>query len=212
VTKAPLPPGSVIRKDLPLTARATFLLRSTTVALSLRLRRTEPRAPSPPDCFSATTLAFDGAGNLFVGNGDNVTKITPGGAQSNFASGLGQTYGLAFNSAGDLFDVDISGGNIYKITPDGTQSLFASGLAVPWGLAINSDGDLFVTDPGSGYPDNGNIYEYTPEGLQSTFASGLDFPSALVFQPAPEPSALGLLAVGVAALYIRRRRSSSPRL
>jgi hypothetical protein len=51
-----------------------------------------------------------------------------------------------------------------------------------------------------------NIYEFTPSEVQSTFASGLNGSWALAFEPqaVPEPSVLGLLAVG-AAVFIGRR-------
>ena len=54
--------------------------------------------------------------------------------------------GLAFNSAGDLFEADHGSGNIYEFTPGGTQSTFASGLNAPDGLAFNSAGNLFEAD------------------------------------------------------------------
>jgi cytidylate kinase len=150
-------------------------------------------------------LAFNSAGVLFVSSADsgNIYEFTPGGTQSTLASGLSYTEGLAFNSAGVLF-ADGSG-NIIEITPGGTQSTFASGLSHPVGLAFNSAGVLFEADYGSG-----NIYEFTPGGAQSTFASGLSEPRDLAFQgealPVPEPSALGLLAVGASALLVCRRR------
>ena len=52
-------------------------------------------------------LAFDSAGNLFVGAqlSGNIIEIAPGGVQSVFASGLNPN-GLAFNSAGDLFEAN----------------------------------------------------------------------------------------------------------
>jgi hypothetical protein len=59
--------------------------------------------------------------------------------------------------------------------------------------------------------DNG-IVEITPGGAESFFATGLYFrgPEGLAFQgetlPVPEPSALGLLAVGIMALLVRRGR------
>jgi hypothetical protein len=52
-------------------------------------------------------------------------------------------------------------------------------------------GDLYESDSNSG-----NIYEFTPGGTRSTFASGLDRPNFLAFEPVPEGSTLGLLAVG----------------
>ena len=60
-------------------------------------------------------LAFNSAGNLFVGSAGNgtITEITPDGTQSTFASGFYELCGLAFNSADDLFAADeISGQNL----------------------------------------------------------------------------------------------------
>jgi len=55
---------------------------------------------------------------------------------------------------------------------------------------------------------SGNIYEFTPGGAQSTFATGLADPVALAFQgvtlPVPEPSTMGLLAIGATALLALR--------
>lgn len=148
------------------------------------------------------------AQNLFVAGGydNNIYEFTPGGSQSVFVSGLNGAGALAFDSAGNLLVTD-AGGNIDKITPGGSQSVFASGLSYPGGLAFNSAGNLFEADNGSG-----NIYEFTPGGARSTFASGFSVPTTdgLAFQgvmlPVPEPSVLGLLAVGVSALLVHRRR------
>jgi hypothetical protein len=123
---------------------------------------------------------------------------------------LSTPVGLAFNSTGDLFVGSVGNGNIYEITPTGEQSIFASGLGsllVPAGLAFNNAGDLFVAPRGS------SIYEFTPGGIKSAFASGLNGPAYLVFQgeglPVPEPSVLGLLAVGFSALLIHCRKRTT---
>jgi sugar lactone lactonase YvrE len=119
-----------------------------------------------------TGLAFDSAGNLFVGSGGNILEITPGGTQSVFASGLNYPTALAFNSAGDLFVADAGSGNVYEFKQDGTKSTFASGLNYPDSLAFNSAGNLFVANSvSSGFgPDS--ILEFTPGGTQNVFASG----------------------------------------
>src|ERR1035438_2168630 len=102
-------------------------------------------------------------------------KYTPGGVRSTFASsGLYWPFGLAFNSAGNLFEADSGSGKIYEFTPGGTRSTFASGLDVPHGLAFNSAGDLFVADQ-----DSGKIYEFTPGGVSSTFARSEEHTSEL---------------------------------
>lgn len=117
----------------------------------------------------------------------NIYEYTPGGVQSTFASGLSFPYGLAFNSAGNLF-VSSGDGNIYEYTPDGTQSAFASVFPErPVGLAFDSAGDLFVASYfGGGLDGTGNIYEFTPGGAQSAFASGLNFPVGLAFDSADD--------------------------
>lgn len=158
-----------------------------------------------------TGIAFNSAGDLFVGNSDNnngeqgnITEITPSGVQSVFASGV-DPIGLAFNNAGNLFETDYRSGNIYEFTPSGVQSTFAtlpeSGIN---GLAFNNPGDLLVATG-----QTGSIIEITPSGVQSTFASGLGASMGLAFQnetlPVPEPSTLGLLAVGLFGITLWRR-------
>jgi sugar lactone lactonase YvrE len=150
-------------------------------------------------------LAFDNAGNLFVADEleGNILEFTPGGQETTFASGLNGPIGLAFNSAGNLF-VSVRGGNILEFTPGGAQSTFASRYGYPEGLAFDTAGNLFVADE-----LEGDIYEYTPGGLETTFASGLNGPIGLAFQDesltTPEPSALGLMTVGVILLFVRCR-------
>jgi hypothetical protein len=92
-------------------------------------------------------LAFNSAGNLFVGTAQ-ITEFSPNGGSATFASSF-NTYALAFNSAGDLFaagtDAAEPTGTILEFTPNGGSSTFASGfIASPKALAFNSAGDLFV--------------------------------------------------------------------
>jgi len=152
-------------------------------------------------------VAFNSAGDLFVSEWlGNIIELTPGGQQTTFASV--SSWGLAFNSAGSLF-VSLYGGDISEYTPGGTQSTFASGLDYPIGLAFDNAGDLFEADEGSG-----NIIELTPGGVQSTLTSGLSEPFELAFQgetlPVPEPSTLGLLAVGAFGITLLRRHQVNP--
>lgn len=127
------------------------------------------------------------AQNLFVTsciNPGSIYEYTPGGTQSTFAAtGLNYPYGLAFDSAGDLFvanslDDAGFGGYVTEITPAGVQSTIPSGPD-PKGLAFNSAGDLFETDYHSG-----NIYEYAPGGVLSIFATVTPAPQAMAFNSA----------------------------
>jgi hypothetical protein len=158
---------------------------------------------------SLLSAGFAQGQNLFetddFGSG-SIHEFAPNGGSSTFASGLDYPDGLAFNSAGDLFEADEHSGHIYEFTPNGGSSTFASGVGVPLGLAFNSAGNLFEADSGSD-----QIYEFTPNGGSSTFASGLYFPQALAFQgvtlPIPEPSTWALVGLGAVALLGVRRRN-----
>lgn len=65
---------------------------------------------------------------LMTENGYNssIYEFAPGGAESTFASGLESPWSMAFNSAGDLFEVDYTLGSINEFTPGGTESTFAT--------------------------------------------------------------------------------------
>lgn len=98
--------------------------------------------------FIGGDMAFDGAGNLYVGN-DNlngVTKITPQGNSSVYATGLDGPGEMAFDSAGNLF-VDTGNGTVAEIAPGGgTGTIVASGLGLGTGLAIEGE-TLPVPEP-----------------------------------------------------------------
>src|SRR5207237_634656 len=109
-------------------------------------------------------LAFDRAGNLFVGQDTTIVRITPAGLSTVFASGLHGPNFLAVDRANNLFASDRDG-NILRFTPQGFETFFASGLNKPTGLAFDLEGNLFVAD----YADNA-VFKFTPDGAKSTFA------------------------------------------
>jgi hypothetical protein len=113
-----------------------------------------------------------------------IYKYAPDGTRATFATGLNEHFGLAVDSAGNLFETDGGSGNIYKFAPDGTQSLFASGLATPVGLGFDDAGNLFVVEHYSG-----NIYKFAPDGTPSSFANlGSGFWYFVAIQPPPRPT------------------------
>jgi hypothetical protein len=156
----------------------------------------------PSASFFAQDVKFDSAGNLFVmvidltapNLASTIYKFTPGGVQSTFGSVPGQGFGLAFDSAGNLFAADTgladsSGQTIWKFTTGGTRSVFAgpSGFLFhegPVGLAFDRFGNLFVsTAPNVLPPPNGEgrILEFTPNGTETTFASVHGYDRGLAF-------------------------------
>ncbi len=90
---------------------------------------------------------------------------------STFASGFDSPYGLAFDSAGNLYVANYNNNTVSQVTPAGAVSTFASGFNLPDGLAFDSAGNLYVANW-----TGGTVSEVTPAGLVSTFASGFDDP------------------------------------
>jgi DNA-binding beta-propeller fold protein YncE len=131
-------------------------------------------------------LAFDGSGNLYVSNGnyliqdgyggtETISKISPDGATTTFASNLDFPEGLAFDGGGNLY-VGGHAERILKIAPGGAVTTLPTGLDYPEGLAFDGNGNLYVANE-----DVGTISVITPAGAVSPFASGLKNPVGLVF-------------------------------
>jgi sugar lactone lactonase YvrE len=121
-------------------------------------------------------LAFDAAGNLFVGVSDatgTIFKLAPDGTKSTFAAGVGNPVSLAFDPAGNLYAYDLESGSIFKFTPNGDKSIFAKGTKPPGQMFANSmaiacdrAGNLFAADS-----ESDTIFKFTPDGARTTFAT-----------------------------------------
>jgi hypothetical protein len=152
------------------------------------------------------SLAFSPVGNLFVSMGGptnldgGIVWYEPNGTGHTFAfSGGG---GLAFDTAGNLYEAN--GDEILKFTPlpEAEQSVFISGLKSAGSLAFDSAGNLFVAEFAT--PSSGSISKVTPAGNKTLFASGLDQVASIAFEPITEKlrniSARGLVGTGDGAL------------
>jgi DNA-binding beta-propeller fold protein YncE len=150
--------------------------------------------------FTFEGLATDMAGNAYVMATDDrsptaagtIYKFTPDGERIVFGSvpgtpdALQANWGLAFDSAGNLYAADGNAQTIYEFAPNGARTVFVGPSAFapgesPVGLAFDGSGNLFVsietfTDPGAD-----SIVYFTPTRVKSTFATGLTFPRGLAF-------------------------------
>ena len=140
----------------------------------------------------ATGIAFDHAGNLYVGDrSGTVFKISPEREIFVFATlePSVAAYHLAFHPNGDLYvsgPTTSSYDRVYRIKPGGQVGVFFRGLGRPQGMAFDRDGNLFVA---ASYAGRRGIVRVTPDGHADIALSG----SGLVGM-ALQPSGRAILA------------------
>jgi T5SS/PEP-CTERM-associated repeat protein len=149
------------------TAQAQILFTSDGTSHIYKYTPSGSKSTFASGLVSPLGLAFDSAGNLYVGGGE-IYKFTPSGTKSVFATNDVSAQGLAFDSAGNLY-VASGNLNIYKFTPSGSESLFVNGMnngfSQPQGLAFDRSNNLYVADG-----ESDEIFKVTPSGSVSYFA------------------------------------------
>jgi sugar lactone lactonase YvrE len=170
-----------------------------------------------------TGVAVDSSGNVYIANDESydVAKVTPSGALSIVAgngtkaapvsgtavnSPLGEVWGVAVDSSGNVYISDGSEQVIEKVTASGQLSIFAgtvghvgtptsgpataSHFAYPSALATDSEGNLYIADY-----ENARIEKITPSGTLSVIAGDGSFAA-----PTPGPATSSALwdPIGVA--------------
>src|SRR5204863_6806280 len=131
------------------------------------------------------------AGNVYVMASDDnsptlagtIFKFTPDGERIVFGSVPGTTgdnepqpsWGLAFDSAGNLYAADGGAQTIYKFAPNGARTVFVGPSAFaegesPVGLAFDNNANLFVSIETFSDPGADSIVYFTLMGVKSTFA------------------------------------------
>jgi sugar lactone lactonase YvrE len=123
----------------------------------------------------ATGIAFDGDGNLYVGDrSGTIFKISPSREIFVFATlePSVAAYHLAFHPSGDLYvtgPTTSSYDRVNRITKGGDVSTFFRGLGRPQGLAFDRDGNLYVA---ASFAGRRGIVRVTQDGNAEVILSG----------------------------------------
>jgi sugar lactone lactonase YvrE len=138
--------------------------------------------PFLTDIMNATGLAFDRAGVLYVSSRHDgvIYQVTPAGAMTLFAEGMGVATGIAFDPEENLYVGDRSG-TIFKIAPNRQIYVFATleTSISAYHLAFGPDGALYVTGPTTSSFDS--VYRVSPAGVVEVFYRGLGRPQGIAF-------------------------------
>ena len=100
------------------------------------------------------SVAVDGAGDVFAGNGGQVVEVPAGCAsaacQTTIATGLDEASGVTVDAAGDVFITDTFNSRVLEV-PAGCasaacQTTVGAGFTYPYGVGVDRVGDIFITD------------------------------------------------------------------
>jgi sugar lactone lactonase YvrE len=144
--------------------------------------------PFVRELLNATGLAFDADGYLYASSRaeGTVYRISPAGAMSTYAEGMGIATGIAFDRDGNLYVGDRSG-TIFKVGPEKgpgvDREIFVYATLEPsiaaYHLAFNDEGTLFVTGPTTS--SNQSVYAIDRSGHISVYYRGLGRAQGLAF-------------------------------
>jgi hypothetical protein len=157
--------------------------RGERVPISIfRIARDLQMRPFAHDLLNVSALAFGPDGHLYASSRSEgaVYQLSPEGAVSTYAEGMGIATGIAFDPGGNLYVGDRSG-TIFKIAPSREIFVFATlePSVAAYHLAFRDDGVLLVTAPTTS--SNQSIYAIDPDGSTTVFYRGLGRPQGMAF-------------------------------
>jgi sugar lactone lactonase YvrE len=147
-----------------------------------RIQRDFQMTPFVRELLNPTGLAFSPDGYLYVSSraDGTVYRISPEGAISTYAEGMGIATGIAFDRDGNLFVGDRTG-TIFKIAVN--QEIFVHATLEPsvaaYHLAFNDAGVLFVTGPTTS--SNQAIHAIDRDGNTTVFYQGIGRAQGMAF-------------------------------
>lgn len=109
-------------------------------------------------------------GTLWLGRGDRVVRVRPGGGADVVAEGLGEVFGLALGPEDELFATDWEGGRVWRVA-GGKKTVVAEGLEHPSGVVCDPKGVLYVKESGRQTRRDMRIRRIPKEGVVTLFAT-----------------------------------------
>ncbi len=158
-----------------------------------RIERDFQMRPFVREIMNATGLAFGPDGHLYISSRaeGTVYRVSPTGAVSTYAEGLGTATGIAFDFEGNLYVGDRSG-TIFKIAPGKSRDfaapqtdreIFVFATLEPsmaaYHLAFNSKGTLLVSGPTTS--SSQLIHAIDRDGNITVFYKGLGRAQGMAF-------------------------------
>ncbi|HRB01608.1 MAG TPA: T9SS type A sorting domain-containing protein [Ignavibacteria bacterium] len=127
-------------------------------------------------------LSIDNSGNIYASRyvGTTITKITPFGQTSIFASGISTPNGTDFGPDGYLYvPSNVSNGKVVKISPAGVVEPFIASIPFPATVLFRSDGKMYISSYQGGkifLADSAGNYSllYTGGGMTDPVGLTLD--------------------------------------
>lgn len=126
-------------------------------------------------------LAAGPRGDLLVGNGGGVFRITAARDSESVATGIDAEFGVLADAAGTVLTLgcEYPNGAIWRITADGARTRFFLGQGTPWAGTIGPDGDVWINDF-----DSGELWRFDAAGNRKGAVGGNWFAMHLAFSPA----------------------------
>ncbi len=88
-------------------------------------------------------------------------------------------YGIAVDSAGNIYTANIGSNNVSKITPGGASTILGTTGTSPIGIAVDSAGNIYTTNDGSN-----NVSKITPAGTSTILGTTGTNPYAITVDSA----------------------------
>jgi sugar lactone lactonase YvrE len=99
-------------------------------------------------------IDVDSSGNIYIGVGNYIKKITPQGNISRIAEGVFSSFGITYiklDSVGNFYIVflGITGYELRKLTSENTNTLIYNTNNLPPRVTLDSSGNIYISDYGS---------------------------------------------------------------